>query len=96
MERFEVLWFPTVTALPVVKEIQQVAAGLPHCKTCVEPLSLSGGQNEWACRRCGARFPATLADLFVTDTLAKDALKFFQERHADYKYSPEFAQNRKR
>lgn len=83
IERFELLWFPTVTASAQTKEILAVAPGMPHCKACAIPLGFD--RDLWTCRQCGAQHPTTLADLMVTDTIGKQALKFFQERHPGYR-----------
>lgn len=84
MDRFEVLWFPTVTASEAGKVVTQVVPGLPHCKSCVASLTLAA-DHSFSCGRCGAKFAASLADVFVTDSVSKDAVKFFQERHPGFR-----------
>lgn len=83
LERFELLWFPTVTASPQDKLIQSVAPGVPHCKACLLPLSLE--KNEWRCRQCSAIFPESLGDVQVTDSISNQALQWFQQRHPGYR-----------
>jgi hypothetical protein len=79
MERFEALWFPTVTLGPDGGAVS-AAAGLPHCKACAVPLKLGAG--EWACPGCGRKLPESLADTQVTDSVAKQALEWHRQRPA--------------
>jgi hypothetical protein len=83
IERFELLWFPVVTASVQTMEITNVVVGVPHCGKCAVPLGLEKG--EWVCARCGARHPETLADTMVLDTVAQQAIKYFQERRPGYR-----------
>ena len=83
LERFDLVWFPTVSFSPSEKTVLNAAPGLPHCRKCLLPLSQDRG--EWACRQCAARFPDSLADLAVTDQITKQALQWFLERHPGYR-----------
>ncbi|MDD5629043.1 MAG: hypothetical protein PHU21_08260 [Elusimicrobia bacterium] len=83
VELFDLLWFPEVTASPKTHRVSSVKAGLPHCRECAAPLSLVGG--EWACAGCQARRPESVADVAVTDMIAKEALRQFLQRHPDYR-----------
>lgn len=83
VERFELLWFPNVSVSDQERVILGVSAGVPHCRPCLLPLSLDRGQ--WACRQCAARHPESLGDLMVIDSISKQALAWFQERHPGYR-----------
>lgn len=83
LDRFDLVWFPTVTVSPGTMEITGVAPGVPHCRACVSPLSL--GRGEWSCSLCNAKFPESLADLMVSDSITQEALKYFQQRHKGYR-----------
>lgn len=83
VERFELLWFPTVTASPQDQTISSVAPGVPHCKPCLMPLALERGQ--WRCRQCAALHPESLGDVQVTDSITSQALQWFQQRHPGYR-----------
>ena len=83
IDRYDLLWFPTVAYLPAAKEIAAVSPGLPHCRACVVPLSLSAGQ--WTCPQCGAKHPESVADLAVLDGISKEAVRLFLERNKGYR-----------
>ncbi len=83
VERFELLWFPVVTASIQTMEITGVNPGLPHCAKDAVPLGLD--KNEWVCARCGSRHPESLADTMVLDTISDLAIKYFQERRPGYR-----------
>jgi len=83
VERFELLWFPTVTVSPREKTIQAVAPGVPHCKACLLPLALE--KDQWRCRQCSALHPESLGDVQVTDSISSQALQWFQQRHPGYR-----------
>ncbi len=83
LERFDVLWYPTVTVDPDAQQITGVSPGLPHCKKCRAALSAQNGG--WACSKCGDRRPDSLADTVITDTVTREALSYFQERNPSYK-----------
>lgn len=82
VERYDVLWFPTVVSSPSKKQILQVKPGVPHCLTCVAPLSMKGAQ--WACAKCGKSFESSLADVMVADSVNAQAVKYFLERNKGY------------
>ncbi|MFA5140630.1 MAG: hypothetical protein WC728_15485 [Elusimicrobiota bacterium] len=81
VELFDLLWFPLVKADPAGKSVLEVQAGLPHCRACVAPLKSAQGSSEWACPKCGARRPNSVADLAVIDDVKKAALALFRQRH---------------
>lgn len=83
IERFDLLWFPVVTASVQEMMITAVNPGVPHCGKCAVPLGIDG--KEWACARCGARHPETLSDTMVLDTISQLAVKYFQERRPGYR-----------
>lgn len=83
IERFDLVWYPVVTVDPNAKTIQSAAPGVPHCKACILPLVLE--KDAWACRQCGTKHAASLADLAVTDQIVRTALQYFQERHPGYR-----------
>lgn len=85
IERFDVLWFPTVTFRSAAREADSCAAGVPHCKACVEPLTSSGGRSAWGCPKCAAQFPESLVDLATTDMVAGEAMKWFLERNKGFR-----------
>lgn len=80
LERFDVLWFPVVTYAPETGEVLQVVAGVPHCPRCAKPLKAPPGDGEWSCPSCGARRPASVTDLTVADSVAKQAREYFLQR----------------
>ena len=84
LERFDVLWYPRVSYSPVSKTVAKARAGLPHCKSCVLPLSVSPSDGKWACSRCRTAYATTLADLAVVDSIEREALRYFLERNKDY------------
>ncbi|MFH1723098.1 MAG: hypothetical protein ABII00_00600 [Elusimicrobiota bacterium] len=84
IERYDVLWFPVVTSSPAEKKVLGVKSGLPHCKKCALPLKAATGSEAWSCSACGAQSPASVTDLYVSDSIAKLALQYFQQRHSDY------------
>lgn len=83
IERFDLIWYPTVTASIQTMEVTNVAVGVPHCGKCAVPLGLD--KNEWVCARCNARHPESIADSMVTDTVSKQAIQYFKERRPGYK-----------
>ncbi|MBI4056015.1 MAG: hypothetical protein HY399_00500 [Elusimicrobia bacterium] len=85
IERYDVLWFPVVTAAQGSREVLEIKPGVPHCKACAVPLSSPLGKKEWACSQCGSKFVGSLVDVMVTDSVAQQALKYFQERHPNHR-----------
>lgn len=85
LERFELLWYPTLIAYEAAQEVVGVAAGLPHCRACVKPLAAKGGG--WSCPGCAKEYPDSLADVQVTDAVANEAVKLFLERRPGWKVS---------
>jgi hypothetical protein len=81
IELFDLAWFPLVKVDPIKNSVLEVQAGLPHCRACVTPLKPAQGSSEWACPKCGARRPSTVADLAVIDDVKKSALALFRQRH---------------
>src|SRR5436309_2777310 len=61
IERYELLWFPLVAASREAREVLTVVCGLPHCKTCVRPLSVSRETADWVCAECRRRYPSSLS-----------------------------------
>lgn len=89
LERRGLLWFPVLTADDDVKLVIGVASGLPHCASCVQPLSLVAGlEEQWGCPGCRARHPGQAADLMATDAVLSDCLREFFARHPDYAPAP--------
>lgn len=89
IERFDLLWFPSLTIQKDPPYILSVAAGLPHCRACVAPLKLQeGGEEPWVCLDCGARHPASLADTMVIDSIIERAIKEFLQRNKGYRLAP--------
>ncbi len=82
IERYELLWFPTLTLDAKRRVATALAVGLPHCRSCVKPLSLNKGQ--WSCAECGHSSPESIADLMITDQIGKDAVKQFLQRNPGY------------
>lgn len=82
IDRYELLWFPAVVADRKQRAVTSVAPGIPHCRSCIEPLSLNKG--EWVCAKCGHRSPESIADLMITDQIGKEAVKQFLQRHPGY------------
>lgn len=80
LERFDLLWFPTVVATEDNARVESVAPGLPHCKACVLPLRSRGDQ--WVCPQCESKHPDSLADLMATESIRKEAVKLFEERRS--------------
>lgn len=80
LERFDVLWFPVVTYEPASGEVLQVVAGAPHCPACAKALKAPPGDGEWSCPGCGAKRPASVTDLAVSDSVAKQAREYFLQR----------------
>jgi hypothetical protein len=88
-EQSGLLWFPVLTAKDEEKLVVGVSSGLPHCADCVRPLKVQFGRSEeWSCAGCGARHPATSADLRTTDRVLTDCLREFFARHPDYAPAP--------
>lgn len=85
LERFELLWFPIVTAYSGAQEVVGVAVGLPHCRGCVQPLTLK--ETGWVCPGCAKIYPESLADVQVMDSVAQDAVKRFLERRKGWRIS---------
>lgn len=84
IERFDVLWYPVVTADPAARRVLKTLAGSPHCARCSVRLKSTGAERGWACPECGFHVAAALADLQVTDTVAQEALRYFLQRRKDY------------
>ncbi len=82
VDRFDLLWFPLLKTDG--QKVVSLSVGVPHCRTCVQPLSLSDKQG-WKCAGCGAFHPESLADLMVTDSVGGEALKQFLLKHSDYR-----------
>lgn len=89
LERFDVLWFASVTALPASREVARVVAGLPHCPSCVVPLAKSAKGEGWSCPRCEFATTAALEDVALMDVIEKQALRHFKERHPDFRTAAE-------
>lgn len=87
IERLEVLWYPVVQYLPGQKKVIKTVPGVPHCKKCAAPLSLSKEGKGWVCPQCGDHFVESLVDVSILDIVAKQALKYFLERHKEYRAS---------
>ncbi|MBI4349544.1 MAG: hypothetical protein HY553_22100 [Elusimicrobia bacterium] len=87
LERFDLVWYPAVTYAERDKLVVKAASGVPHCKACVAPLSSSG--KGWKCPGCQTMRPETIADTAATDSVMKEALRFFLQRRADYRVAPE-------
>lgn len=85
VERFDLLWYPTLTAYMMAQEIVAANAGLPHCRACVQPLTLKG--QGWVCPGCHKEYPESLADVQVTDSVIQEAVKRFLERRKGWKVS---------
>lgn len=83
VERFELVWFPTITASAQDQVISAVAPGVPHCRACMLPLVLE--HQQWRCRQCAAQHPESLGDVQVTDAITNQALQWFQQRHPGYR-----------
>lgn len=89
LERFDLLWFASLTVQDNPSYIISATAGLPHCRSCVSPLKLqSGAEEAWVCLDCGARHPASVADTMVMDSVLQQAIKEFQQRHKGYRLAP--------
>ena len=88
IERYELLWFPVVTASPQSQEVLSVVCGLPHCRSCLRPLTVSRETGDWLCAECQQRYPASLSDTMVTDGIEKDAVKYFLDRNKSYRIAP--------
>lgn len=84
LERYELLWYPVVTAAPDSKKIISIAPGIPHCMKCIVPLATHGALAEWECSQCGAKHPESIVDAVVTDGIVNQALGYFKERHQGY------------
>lgn len=82
VDRFDLLWFPLLSST-TDKKVVGLAVGVPHCRACVQPLSL--GDKGWRCAGCGGTHPESLADLMVTDSVAAEALKQFLLKHNDHR-----------
>ena len=82
IERFDILWYPVLTASPASKTVVSVKAGLPHCRKCLQALKLA--EEEWACAKCGTKYPEAVADIASLDAVAKTATGYFLERHPGY------------
>jgi hypothetical protein len=82
IERYDVVWFPIVTAEPKRRAVTGVVAGVPHCKKCVTALSLA--RNEWSCAKCGHASPESVADVAILDMISKEAVKQYLDRHSGY------------
>lgn len=83
VERFELIWYPLLTVSPAERAITAAAAGLPHCRNCAVAFKSEG--KDWACPKCNDRRPETVADTMVVDSVIKEAVKFFLDRHPDYR-----------
>lgn len=90
-ERFDVVWFPSITTSPASKEVTQVSAGVPHCKACLVPLSILSDKDHSECPRCNSKFASSFANLMVLDSITKLALQYFQSKHPGYKVPPHLA-----
>lgn len=82
IDRYELLWFPAVTADPRRRVVTAVKPGVPHCRKCVAALSLDRGQ--WTCAGCGQTSPESIADLMIVDQIGKEAVTQFLQRHPGY------------
>lgn len=83
LEQYELLWFPTMTYSEKEKKILKAVVGVPHCIKCCVPIKVMD-QKEWHCPRCEKRYPASVTDLTVMDSIEALARKYFVERHPDY------------
>lgn len=87
LERFDLVWYPAVTYAEKDKLVTKASPGVPHCKTCVVPLASSGGG--WKCPGCRTVRPDSIADTAATDSVVKEAMRFFLQRRADFRHAPE-------
>ena len=86
LERFDLVWFPEISISSHDRMILGVTPGVPHCRGCLIPLSLQSGN--WTCRQCSGKYPESLADLSVLDSISKQALTWFQQRHPGFRTAP--------
>lgn len=86
LERFSLLWFPRVSVRGDF--IEEVKVGLPHCPDCVAPLKMQGPPEEWVCLDCQKRFPGTVADTLVMDSIAQQAVKELSQRRKGLRPKP--------
>ena len=85
VERFELIWYPVITASKASNEILSVVPGVPHCTHCVVPLTAAGNSGEWSCPLCRAKHPASISDIMALDVVSKEAMRYFLERHKGYR-----------
>lgn len=86
IERLDVLWYPSIQFSSSSKKVLKTVPGVPHCKECVVPLVLKEGTG-WSCPMCGNHFSESLVDVSILDVVGKQALKYFLERHKDFRPS---------
>lgn len=88
VERFDLAWFPTVVYREGEKLVAQVSPGVPYCKGCSKPLAARPGGG-WRCGGCGDQRSDSVADTCATDSVVREGLASFLQRHPEYRLSPE-------
>lgn len=83
IDRYEVLWFPSLTADPKRREVVAIAPGVPHCRSCVQPMAIQKG--DWVCAGCGQRKPESIADVTILDGIGREALQHYMQRHPGWR-----------
>lgn len=87
VERFGLVWFPTLTFDGGEKLVTKAAPGIPYCKACSKALAQAGGG--WACSGCGERRADSVADAVATDSVMREAVAAFLMRHPDFRLAPQ-------
>lgn len=94
LERFGLLWFPCVAFQEREKLLVRASPGVPYCKACVKPLAAREGG--WSCPGCSEQRPDSVADPAATDSVVREAVAYFLQRHPDFKLAPELESFRPR
>ena len=87
VDRFDLIWFPVVSYLEAEKLVTRASPGVPYCKACVKPLASQGGA--WRCPGCSDQRPDSVVDTAATDSVMREAVRFFLQRHPDFRLSPD-------
>lgn len=79
------LWHPVVGVAEDQRLVVSAKAGLPHCRDCDKPLTLS---RDWSCPACGRSASGADADFYSMDHVTVEWLAEFLREHPDHAPAP--------
>ncbi len=93
VDRFDLFWYPSVIYREAEKLLVRASPGVPFCRACVKALASQASQASqgagWKCPGCGALSPESIADTAATDSIMREAVRFFLARRPEYRVAPE-------